>query len=64
VGQVKFSGQVLPSARLLRYEVDIRRVMRSKMALVVADGRMFVDDRQIYVATDMRVGLFDSTEGF
>jgi 3-hydroxyacyl-[acyl-carrier protein] dehydratase/trans-2-decenoyl-[acyl-carrier protein] isomerase len=38
--------------------------MRSKMALVVADGRMFVDDRQIYVATDMRVGLFDSTEGF
>jgi 3-hydroxyacyl-[acyl-carrier protein] dehydratase/trans-2-decenoyl-[acyl-carrier protein] isomerase len=64
VGQVKFSGQVLPSAKLVRYEVDIRRVMRSRMSLVVADGRVFVDDRQIYVATDMRVGLFDSTEGF
>jgi|WP_199041461.1 3-hydroxyacyl-[acyl-carrier protein] dehydratase/trans-2-decenoyl-[acyl-carrier protein] isomerase len=64
VGQVKFSGQILPSARLVRYDVDIRRVMKGRMNLVVADGRVSVDGRQIYVATDMRVGLFDSTEGF
>jgi 3-hydroxyacyl-[acyl-carrier protein] dehydratase / trans-2-decenoyl-[acyl-carrier protein] isomerase len=64
VGQVKFSGQVLPSAKLLRYEIDIRRVMRGKLALVIADGKTFVDDRLIYVANDMRVGLFQSTEGF
>jgi 3-hydroxyacyl-[acyl-carrier protein] dehydratase/trans-2-decenoyl-[acyl-carrier protein] isomerase len=64
VGQVKFTGQVLPGARLVRYEVDIRRAMRGRTALVVADGRVFVDDRPIYAATDMRVGLFQSTEGF
>jgi 3-hydroxyacyl-[acyl-carrier protein] dehydratase/trans-2-decenoyl-[acyl-carrier protein] isomerase len=64
VGQVKFTGQVLPSAKLVRYEIDVRRVMRGKLALVVADGKTFVDDRLIYVATDMRVGLFQSTEGF
>lgn len=64
VGQVKFSGQVLPSAKLVSYEIDIRRVMRGRLALVVADGKTFVDDRLIYVATDMRVGLFKSTEGF
>jgi len=64
VGQVKFTGQVLPSAKLVRYEIDIRRVMRGKLALVVADGKTFVDDRLIYVASDMRVGLFKSTEGF
>src|SRR5674476_1338620 len=63
VGQVKFSGQVTPSAKLLRYEIDIRRVMRGKLALVIADGRTYVDDRPIYVATDLRVGLFQSTEG-
>lgn len=62
VGQVKFTGQVLPDARLVRYEIDIRRVMRGRLALVVADGKTFVDDRLIYVATDMRVGLFQSTE--
>jgi 3-hydroxyacyl-[acyl-carrier protein] dehydratase/trans-2-decenoyl-[acyl-carrier protein] isomerase len=64
VGQVKFTGQVLPSAKLVRYEIDIRRVMRGKLALVVADGKTFVDDRLIYVASDMRVGLFKSTENF
>ena len=64
VGQVKFSGQVLPSARRVSYEIDIRRVVRGKLALVIADGKTYVDGRLIYVATDMRVGLFQSTEGF
>jgi 3-hydroxyacyl-[acyl-carrier protein] dehydratase/trans-2-decenoyl-[acyl-carrier protein] isomerase len=64
VGQVKFSGQVLPNAKLVSYEIDIRRVMRGKLALVIADGRTYVDGREIYVANDLRVGLFTSTESF
>ena len=64
VGQVKFSGQVLPTAKLVRYEIDVRRVMRGKLALVIADGRTYVDDRLIYEAEGLRVGLFQSTEGF
>jgi 3-hydroxyacyl-[acyl-carrier protein] dehydratase/trans-2-decenoyl-[acyl-carrier protein] isomerase len=64
VGQVKFTGQVLPSARLVSYEVDISRVIKGRMNVVVANGAVHVDGRQIYVATDMRVGLFQSTEGF
>jgi 3-hydroxyacyl-[acyl-carrier protein] dehydratase / trans-2-decenoyl-[acyl-carrier protein] isomerase len=64
VGEVKFSGQVLPDARLVRYEIHVRRVMRGKLALVIADGDTFVDGRKIYVAKDLRVGLFQSTEGF
>jgi 3-hydroxyacyl-[acyl-carrier protein] dehydratase/trans-2-decenoyl-[acyl-carrier protein] isomerase len=64
VGQVKFTGQVLPSAKRVRYEIDIRRVMRGRLAMVIADGRTLVDERLIYTASDMRVGLFQSTEGF
>ncbi len=64
VGQVKFSGQVLPDARLVKYEIDIRRVIRGRLSMVIADGRTFVDDREIYIAKDLRVGLFKSTEGF
>ncbi|HEX5953158.1 MAG TPA: 3-hydroxyacyl-[acyl-carrier-protein] dehydratase FabA [Rhodanobacteraceae bacterium] len=64
VGQVKFTGQVLPSAKRVRYEIDIRRVLRGKLRLVIADGRMLVDGRLIYEAADLRVGLFQSTEGF
>lgn len=64
VGQVKFSGQVLPDARCVRYEIDIRRVVRGKLELVIADGRTLVDGREIYAASDLRVGLFKSTEAF
>ena len=64
VGEVKFTGQVLPSAKLVAYEIDIRRVLRGKLALVIANGRMLVDGREIYVANDMKVGLFTSTDAF
>lgn len=64
VDEVKFSGQVLPDARLVRYEIDVRRVMRGRLQMVIADGQMYVDDRPIYAANKLRVGLFGSTDGF
>lgn len=63
VGEVKFSGQVLRGSKLVRYVVDVQRVVRGRLALVVADGRTYVDDRLSYVANKLRVGLFTSLEG-
>jgi 3-hydroxyacyl-[acyl-carrier protein] dehydratase / trans-2-decenoyl-[acyl-carrier protein] isomerase len=62
VGEVKFAGQVLPTAKLVRYEIDIKRVVERKLVLAIADGRVLVDGREIYTATDLRVGLFTSTD--
>ena len=62
VGEVKFAGQVLPSAKLVSYVVDIKRVVERKLVLAVADAKMLVDGREIYSATDLRVGLFTSTD--
>lgn len=64
VGEVKFFGQVLPSAKQVRYEIDMKRVVERKLVMAIADGRVFVDDREIYTATDLRVGLFTSTDSF
>ena len=64
VGEVKFTGQVLPEAKRVRYEIDVKRVLRGKLRMVIADGRTYVDDRLIYEAEGLRVGLFQSTEGF
>ncbi len=64
VSEVKFTGQVLPSARVVSYEIDIRRVMRGKLRLVIADGRTLVDGREIYTASNLRVGLFNATDEF
>lgn len=62
VGEVKFAGQVLPSAKLVTYVVDIKRVVERKLVLAIADAKMLVDGREIYSASDLRVGLFTSTE--
>jgi 3-hydroxyacyl-[acyl-carrier protein] dehydratase/trans-2-decenoyl-[acyl-carrier protein] isomerase len=32
--------------------------------MAIADGAMSVDGREIYVAEDLRVGLFTSTDNF
>jgi 3-hydroxyacyl-[acyl-carrier protein] dehydratase/trans-2-decenoyl-[acyl-carrier protein] isomerase len=58
VGEVRFSGMVLPSARLVEYGIDLKRVLRSKLVLGVADGWLRVDGETIYRASDLKVGLF------
>jgi 3-hydroxyacyl-[acyl-carrier protein] dehydratase/trans-2-decenoyl-[acyl-carrier protein] isomerase len=63
-GEVKFFGQVLPGNKLVRYHLDIKRLVRRKLTMAIADGRMEVDGREIYTARDLRVGLFHSTDDF
>jgi 3-hydroxyacyl-[acyl-carrier protein] dehydratase/trans-2-decenoyl-[acyl-carrier protein] isomerase len=64
VGEVKFTGQVLPSAAKVTYKIDVKRIIKRKLSLVIADGAMSVDGREIYTARDLRVGLFLSTDNF
>ena len=58
LGEVKFSGQVLPDASKVVYNIDMKRVMRSKLVLGVADGWLSMDGEIIYRAKDLKVGLF------
>ena len=63
-GEVKFTGQVTPKNKLVTYRIDMRRVIMRKLYMGIADAAMEVDGRSIYTATDLRVGLFGSTDGF
>lgn len=63
-GKVKFSGQVLPTAKRVTYELQMKRLITRKLTLAIADGTVAVDGRQIYEAEDLRVGLFSSTDNF
>jgi 3-hydroxyacyl-[acyl-carrier protein] dehydratase/trans-2-decenoyl-[acyl-carrier protein] isomerase len=58
LGEVKFSGQVVPTVKKLVYGIDIKRVMRSKLVLGIADGWLSADGSIIYRAFDLKVGLF------
>ena len=62
--KVKFFGQVLPSADTVRYELDIKRVINRGAVLGVANGRMYVDDKEIYNAKKLKVGLFNDPSSF
>ncbi|MEO0982191.1 MAG: bifunctional 3-hydroxydecanoyl-ACP dehydratase/trans-2-decenoyl-ACP isomerase [Pseudomonadota bacterium] len=58
VGEVKFTGQIMPDNSVVRYEVHMKRVRRGKLVLGIADGGVWADDKQVYKAADMKVGLF------
>jgi len=62
--EVKFTGQVTPENKLVIYRIDIKRLIMRKLVMGIADAVMEVDGRKIYSASDLRVGLFTSTENF
>jgi len=64
VGEVKFRGQVLPRHKLVTYRISLKRVILRKLVMGIADAEMECDGKVIYEATDLRVGLFTSTDDF
>ncbi|MBY6063083.1 3-hydroxyacyl-[acyl-carrier-protein] dehydratase FabA [Pseudidiomarina sediminum] len=64
VGEVKFTGQILPTAKKVTYHIDMKRVIKRKLFMGMADGRVEVDGRTIYTAKDLKVGLFTDTSTF
>lgn len=64
VGELKFTGQVLPTAKKVTYRINLKRVIMRKLVMGIADATMEVDGKVIYESKDLRVGLFQSTENF
>lgn len=63
-GEVKFTGQILPSHHVVTYDIQIKRVIERKLIMGIADGSVSVDGKCIYTASDLRVGLFSKTDSF
>lgn len=61
-GEVKFSGEILPTCKKVVYELDIKRLIERKLIMGIADGQVSVDGRIIYTAKSLRVGLFKPDE--
>lgn len=64
VGEVKFTGQILPTAKKVTYRIHMKRVINRQLVMGMADGEVAVDGRVIYHATDLKVGLFQDTSLF
>jgi 3-hydroxyacyl-[acyl-carrier protein] dehydratase / trans-2-decenoyl-[acyl-carrier protein] isomerase len=61
VGEVKFTGMVVPSVRKLEYIIDVKKLIMRRLKLAIADGVMRADGQPIYTAKDLRVGLFETS---
>lgn len=61
VNSVKFTGEVLNNAKVARYQVDMKKILKKESATVgLANGILFIDNKQIYEAENLKVGLFTS----
>ena len=59
VGAVKFTGEVLKNVKLASYEIDIIRILVKEGTTVgLANGILKADDKKIYSAENLKVGLF------
>jgi len=59
VNSVKFTGEVLKNVKIARYQVDMKRILKKRNAVVgLADGKLFSDNKVIYEAENLKVGLF------
>ena len=57
-GEIKFTGQVLPTAKKITYTINIKRLIERKLVMGIADGVVNCDGEDIYAANDLKVGLF------
>ena len=64
VGEVKFTGQILPEHKVVTYRLSISRLLTSRLKLAIADGEVAVDGKSIYSASNLKVGLFSETTNF
>jgi len=59
VNTVKFTGEVLKSAKIAKYQVSMKKILKKKGAVVgLADGKLYSDNKAIYEAENLKVGLF------
>jgi 3-hydroxyacyl-[acyl-carrier protein] dehydratase / trans-2-decenoyl-[acyl-carrier protein] isomerase len=55
---VKFKEQIQPDTDLIQYKLEIKRVVRRKLILGIADGSVECGGHCLYKCEDLKVGLF------
>ena len=61
VNSVKFTGEVLRNIKMATYEIHIKRILKKEgTAVGLANGILSADEKVIYKAENLKVGLFKS----
>ena len=60
VGDVKFRGQVRPYHKKVVYNINIKKLITKSKSMIWADGELSADNKKIYSAKNLQVGIFDN----
>ena len=60
VGEVKFRGQVRPYHKKVIYKISIKKLITKSISMIWADGEISADDKKIYTAKNLQVGIFEN----
>ena len=60
VGDVKFRGQVRPYHKKVIYNINIKKLITKSKSMIWADGELSADNKKIYSAKNLQVGIFDN----
>ncbi len=59
VSAVKFTGEVLKNVKMATYIIDMKRILiKGETTVGLANGVLLADDKKIYSADGLKVGLF------
>ena len=59
VNCVRFTGEVIKKVKMATYEVNMKKVLKTEGGTVgFADGILKADDKQIYTAENLKVGVY------
>jgi len=58
VKALKLKGQIRPYHDTITYQIDVRKFVSRSMYMVWGDAVVKVNDKEIYFANDLQVGLF------
>jgi 3-hydroxyacyl-[acyl-carrier protein] dehydratase/trans-2-decenoyl-[acyl-carrier protein] isomerase len=59
VNSVKFTGEVLKKVKMAKYEINMKRILKKEGTTVgLANGILSADNKVIYRAENLKVGLF------
>ena len=59
-GEVKFKGQIRPHHKLIKYKIDIKKIITKPIWMGMTDATLEVSNKTIYFAKNLQVGLFDN----
>jgi 3-hydroxyacyl-[acyl-carrier protein] dehydratase/trans-2-decenoyl-[acyl-carrier protein] isomerase len=59
VAEVKFTGEITQKITLAKYIIHMKKIMKKgETSVGLADGVLLADNKEIYKAKNLKVGLF------